>query len=142
MINQYNRLSEEVMMNNVFLVGRLTNNPELRSLTNGTKVTHFGLAVDKALSYEKREALKKNGKQTADFPRIVVWGKKGENCAIYLRKGRLVAVNGRLITHSYKTKEGQNRYVTEVHANEVKFLEHSVQQAPEIQNDVLDDLPF
>ena len=60
---------------------------------------------------------------TADFIRIVVWGKQAENCANYLNKGKLVGVNGRIQTGSYDDKDGKRVYTTDVVANSVEFLE-------------------
>ena len=111
-------------MNSVILIGRLTKDPELRFLpVNGTPVSTFSIAVDKQLSREKKQELEAKGQPTADFINIVVWGKQAENCANYLAKGRLVAIQGRLQSRSYDAKDGTKRYVTEVVAGNVQFLE-------------------
>ena len=111
-------------MNNVVLIGRLTRDPELRYIPgSGTAVSTFSLAVDKGLSREKRQEMESKNQPTADFIRIVVWGKMGENCANYLAKGRLVGVQGRIQTGSYDDKDGKKVYTTEVVANNVEFLE-------------------
>lgn len=111
-------------MNNVILVGRLTRDPELRFLpVNGTPVSTFSIAVDKQLPKEKKQEMEAKGQPTADFINIVVWGKQAENCANYLAKGRLVAIQGRLQSRSYEAKDGTRRYVTEVVAERVQFLE-------------------
>ncbi|WP_425448727.1 single-stranded DNA-binding protein [Dethiothermospora halolimnae] len=111
-------------MNNVILIGRLTADPELRFLPeSGRAVTKFSLAVDKGLSREKRMELEQKGIPTADFPRIVVWGRQAENCATYLTKGRMVAIQGRIQTGSYENSQGQRVYTTDVVANNVQFLE-------------------
>lgn len=104
------------MLNKVDLVGRLTKDVELRYLGNGTPVANFTLAVNR--TFKNRD-----GEREADFINIVVWRKQGENCANYIGKGSLVAVSGRLQTRSYDTPEGQRRYITEVVADEVHFLE-------------------
>ena len=110
-------------MNLVMLIGRLTRDPELKYLPNtGTPVTTFSLAVDKQSSKEKRQELIEKGEPTADFINIVVWGKQAENCANYLAKGRLVAIQGRIQSRSWETENGR-RYATEVVANQVQFLE-------------------
>lgn len=110
-------------MNVVMLIGRLTRDPELKYLVNtGTPVTTFCLAVDKQLSKEKKQELAEKGEPTADFINIVVWGKQAENCANYLAKGRLVAIQGRIQSRSWETENGR-RYITEVVANQVQFLE-------------------
>ena len=111
-------------MNNVVLIGRLTRDPELRFLPgNGTPVSNFSLAVDKQISKEKKQEMESKGQPTADFINIVVWGKQAENCANYLAKGRLTAVQGRLQSRSYEAKDGTRRYITEVVAERVQFLE-------------------
>ena len=111
-------------MNNVVLVGRLVRDPELRFVAgSGRAVTNFTLAVDKNLSKDKKKEFEEKGQATADFIRIVVWGKQAENSANYLSKGRLVAVNGSITTSSFKTNTGETRYSTDVLANNVEFLE-------------------
>lgn len=111
-------------LNNVMLIGRLTRDPELRYIpSTGTPVARFRLAVDRGLSREKKQEMGAKGQPTADFINIVVWGKQAENCANYLQKGRLAAVQGRLQSSSYDAKDGTKRYVVEVVANKVEFLE-------------------
>lgn len=110
-------------MNNVILIGRLTRDPELRYLSNGTAVTRFSLAVDKDLSKEKKKEFEDKGQPTVDFINIVVWRKQAENCANYLLKGRLIAVQGRIQSGSYE-KGGSRIYTTDVVAEKVQFLEY------------------
>lgn len=100
------------MLNRVILIGRLTRDPELRYLQNGTAVASFTLAVDR--KYNKGET---------DFIDIVVWRGLAENCANYLGKGRLAAVEGRLQIRSYEDKEGIRRKAIEVVADDVRFLD-------------------
>lgn len=104
-------------MNKIILIGRLTKDPDLRYTTNGTAVCSFTLAVDRRL--------KREGEQSTDFINIVVWNKQGENCANYLSKGKMAAVEGRLQIRSYAADDGQKRYVTEVAAQSVQFLERA-----------------
>lgn len=111
-------------MNNVVLIGRLTRDPELRYIPNtGTPVSTFTLAVDRGLSREKKQEMESRNQPTADFINVVVWGKPAENCANYLSKGRLTAVQGRIQSRSYDAKDGTKRYITEVVATNVEFLE-------------------
>lgn len=111
-------------MNSVVLIGRLVRDPELRFVAgSGRAVANFTLAVDKNLARDKKKEFEEKGQPTADFIRIVVWGKQAENCANFLTKGRLVAVNGSITTSSYKTNTGETRYSTDVLANNVEFLE-------------------
>ncbi|MGF7059217.1 single-stranded DNA-binding protein [Brassicibacter mesophilus] len=111
-------------MNSVVLIGRLTKDPELRFLPgNGTAVSTFSIAVDKDLSKDKKQEMESKGQPTADFINIVVWGRRAETCANYLVKGRLVAIQGRIQSRSYDAADGSRRYVTEVVADNVQFLE-------------------
>ena len=111
-------------LNNVVLIGRLTRDPELRYIpSTGTPVATFALAVDKQLSKEKKQEFEAKGQPTADFINIVVWGRPAENCANYLSKGLLAAVQGRIQSRSYEANDGTRRYVTEVVAERVEFLE-------------------
>ena len=105
-------------MNRVVLIGRLTKNPELR-FTPGTglAVSTFTIAVDRRAN--------KEGKKETDFIPIVVWGKQGENVANYMSKGKLIGISGRIQTRNYEGKDGIKRYVTEIVADEVQFLERS-----------------
>ena len=105
------------MLNKVILIGRLTRDPELRYTSNdGVPVANFTIAVDRSFSNQK-------GEKEADFIRIVTWKKQAENCANYLSKGRLVAVEGRLQVRSYEDREGVKRIIAEVVAQTVQFLE-------------------
>lgn len=108
-------------MNHIILIGRLTKDPELRYTPNGVAVSNFDLAVD-------RPTTNAQGERETDFIRIVSWGKQAENCANYLKKGRLVAVEGRLQIRAYETQDGQKRRVAEVVANFVQFLERANQE--------------
>lgn len=114
-------------MNKVVLIGRLTKNPELR-FTPGTgkAVATFTIAVDRKFSKEKKET---------DFIPIVVWGKQGESVANNLEKGRLVGISGRIQTRNYEDKDGIRRYVTEIVADEVKFLDYKNSSSNNIAND-------
>ncbi|MBZ2387810.1 single-stranded DNA-binding protein [Anaerococcus murdochii] len=110
-------------MNKVILIGRLTRDPELRYTQSNQAVCTFTLAVDKKLSREKREEAEATGRPTADFPRIIVWGKMGENASRYLFKGSQCAVEGRIQTGSYQDSEsGKTVYTTDIVAENVEFL--------------------
>lgn len=103
-------------MNLAVMIGRLTKDPDIRYIqSTGNYVTRFSIAVDRTFT-------RKDG-VTADFFNIVVWGKQAESCANYLGKGRLVAVKGRIENRSYETNAGEKRYVTEIIAENVQFLD-------------------
>ena len=104
------------MLNRVILIGRLTKDPELRYTPNGTAVASFTLAVN-------RQRANQQGEREADFIPVIVWQKQAENCANYIGKGSLVAVDGRLQVRTYEAKDGQRRWVTEVVAENVRFLD-------------------
>lgn len=132
------------MLNRVVLVGRLTRDPELRYTPTGIAVTQFTLACDRPFGGKEKE-------KEADFIPVVVWRGAAEACANHLAKGRLTAVEGRIQTRNYENNEGQKIYVTEVVADNVRFLESGRKDkrqdskpdpfdAPPINYD--DDMPF
>lgn len=133
------------MLNRVVIIGRLTRDPELRYTPNGTASCTFTLAVE-------RNFKNSNGEREADFIPIVTWRQLAENCANYLKKGRLTAVEGRIQTRSYENNEGRRVYVTEVIADNVRFLESAKNEDRQQQNDdysvgtpieiTEEDLPF
>ncbi|MCC6402817.1 MAG: single-stranded DNA-binding protein [Fimbriimonadaceae bacterium] len=102
-------------LNRVIMIGRLTRDPELRTTTTGKQVVGFGIAVDRMFKSE--------GGQDVDFFNVTAWGKTAEFVANYLAKGRLVAVDGRLQTRKYQNKEGENREVFEIVAENVQGLD-------------------
>ncbi|MGZ7444742.1 single-stranded DNA-binding protein [Paenibacillus sp. TH7-28] len=104
------------MLNRVILIGRLTRDPELRYTPSGVAVTQFTIAVDRPFTSQ-------GGEREADFIPVVTWRQLAETCANYLRKGRLTAVEGRIQVRNYENNEGRRVYVTEVIADNVRFLE-------------------
>lgn len=119
-------------MNKVILIGRLTKDPELKYTPDGKAVANFTLAVDRPF---KNRA----GEREADFISVVVWGKPAENTAQYMGKGSQVAIDGRMQVRTYDDKEGQKRWITEVVANNVKFLDSK--KSVENVNKVVDNIP-
>lgn len=102
-------------MNKIFLLGRLTKEPEVRITPTEKTVCTFALAVDRPYS---------NGKEReADFINVVTWGKTAEVCGNNVSKGQRLLVEGRLQIRKYQDRQGQNRYVTEVIADRVEFIE-------------------
>lgn len=108
------------MLNRSILIGRLTRDPDLRYTPADVAVTQFTLAVDRPFS--------NNGEKEVDFIPVVTWRQTAEACANYLRKGRLCAVEGRIQVRNYENNEGKRVYVTEVIADNVRFLERGEQQ--------------
>lgn len=103
------------MINNVVLVGRLTRDPELKITPSNTPVVNFTLAVNRSFTNQA-------GEREADFINCVVWNRQAENLARYMRQGSLIGVEGRIQTRTYEAEQG-TRYITEVFANSIQFLE-------------------
>lgn len=103
-------------MNKVILIGRLTRDPELRYTGNNTPVATFSLAVN-------RNHVNSEGEREADFINIVVWKKQAENVKNYLFKGSQCAVDGSIQNRSYDDNNGNKKYITEVIANRIEFLD-------------------
>lgn len=103
-------------MNKVFLIGRLVRDPELRYTGSNIAVATFSLAVN-------RNFAGANGERETDFINIVVWRKQAENVKNYLNQGSQVAIDGRIQTRNYDDQNGQKRYITEVVADNVQFLD-------------------
>ena len=102
-------------MNRCFLIGNLTRDPELATTNSGVSVCRFSLAVTRNFSNA-------DGEREADFLNIIVWRGQAENCHKYLKKGSKCAVTGSIQTRSYDAQDGSKRYVTEILADNVEFL--------------------
>lgn len=104
-------------INYVVLSGRLTRDVELRFTPNGTPVAKLSLAFDR--SYQKDG----EWQQETSYLEVVVWNKRGEQCAENLHKGSPVLIEGYIKTRSFQDKDNNNRKITEIVANKVNFLE-------------------
>lgn len=130
------------MINSAHLIGRLGKDPIARFTPNQVAVTNFTIATDS--SYSKDGERHKR----TDWHNIVTFGKIAEAASNYLKKGRLVYVEGRLQTRSWDDKDGIKRYTTEIVASEVKFLDSSSNVAPPPEDPGYagsisdDDIPF
>ena len=102
-------------MNKVILIGRLGKDPEERTTGGGTRVSNFSLATD--------EYHGGNGEKTTEWHRIIGFGKIAEQCNQYLKKGRLVCVEGSLQTRTWEKAPGERHYFTDVIAARVTFLD-------------------
>jgi len=105
-------------VNKVILVGRLTRDPDVRTTQSGRFVASFTLAVDRIVA--------KGAEQQTDFIPVVAWGQLAEVIGNYVAKGHRLLVDGRMQVRSYE-KDGQKRWVTEVIAQNVEFLERKGQ---------------
>ncbi len=106
------------MLNQVILVGRLTDDPKINSVNNGKKVSTITLAVGR--SFKNADGL-----YDTDFIRCVLWDGIASNTHEYCKKGDVVGVKGRLQVDSYENKDGEKRTSTNVIAEKVTFLSHS-----------------
>ncbi|WP_336775103.1 single-stranded DNA-binding protein [Paenibacillus sp. MMO-58] len=116
------------MLNRTILIGRLTRDPDLKYTPAGVAVCQFSLAVDRPFTSGQ-------GEREADFIPVVVWRQLAETCANYLRKGRLTAVEGRIQVRNYENNEGKRVYVTEVIADNVRFLESNREPSAQLREE-------
>ncbi|MFL5725594.1 MAG: single-stranded DNA-binding protein [Chloroflexota bacterium] len=100
-------------MNKVVLTGRLTRDPEMRSLSSGKAVTQFSIATNEYIG---------QGKEKAEYHNIVTWDRLAQTCGEFLGKGQQVAIEGRLQTRSWDDDRGARHWKTEVVANHVEML--------------------
>ena len=111
------------MLNKIFIMGRLTRDPELRRTASSTAVAGFTLAVD-------RDFKSQNGEKSTDFIDVVAWRNTAEFVAKYFTKGRMAVVEGRLQIRDWKDKDGNNRRSAEVVAENVYFGDSKRDGAP------------
>ncbi len=109
------------MLNKVILIGRTTKDIELRRTNSGTAVVSFTLAVDNRF-------VLKDGKTSTDFISCIAWSNTAEIMEKYVKKGMLIAVEGRIQTRTYENKEGNRVYVTEVVCENMRMLESKAGQ--------------
>lgn len=102
-------------MNKSILIGNLTKDPEISTTSNGVSVCRFTLAVTRRFANSE-------GERDTDFINIVAWRALADNCHRFLKKGSKVAVVGNIQSRSYDAADGSKRYVTEIVAEEVEFL--------------------
>ncbi len=104
-------------VNKVVLMGHLAADPELKATTSGTSVANFKLATNrdwKTSDGERHEA--------TDYHRIIAWRKLAEICAMHLKKGAGVYLEGRLMNRQYTDKEGKDKNITEIVADSINFI--------------------
>ena len=101
-------------MNNIILCGRLTKEPEVKTVKDGLKIASFTLAIDRPV--------KKGSTKETDFIRITTFGKLADIAEKYLEKGKYALIRGRIQTGSYKKEDGSTTYTTDVIAEEIKLI--------------------
>jgi single-strand DNA-binding protein len=105
------------LRNKVQLIGNLGNNPEIINLESGKKLAKFSLATNESYTNASGQKIDK-----VEWHNLVAWGKTCDIIEKYLTKGKEIAIEGKLTSRSYETKEGEKRYVTEVVVNELLML--------------------
>jgi single-strand DNA-binding protein len=118
-------------LNRVMIIGRLGADPELRFTQNNTAVANLRIATDE--SWTDRQSGER--KEATEWHRVVVFGKQAESCDKFLKKGRLVFVDGCLQTREWQDREGNKRYTTEIRALRVQFLDRGGDAAPKSSTD-------
>lgn len=117
-------------MNNVVLMGRICNAPELKHTQSGNAVTSFNLAVDRRFN-----------KEETDFITIVAWRKTAEFVCNYFNKGSLIALQGSIQTRQYEDRQGNKRTAIEVVADQVYFTgEKREENKPATPNDDFEEI--
>ena len=148
-------------INKVILVGHLGNDPEVRYSANGAAIANISIATSESW----KDKTTGEQQERTEWHRVVMFNRLGEIAGEYLRKGSLVYIEGKLQTRKWQDKDGQDRYSTEVVANEMQMLggkgegsgsaprssqgqskqqpQHNQNQAPQNQApDFDDDIPF
>lgn len=106
------------MVNSVTLIGRVGQDPEIRNLPNGTVISKFSLATNRA-----RKNPDGSYQDETEWHNVTTFGKTAENVRNYVHKGMLIYVDGRIHYNKYEDKDGVKRVFTEIVANQIKFLE-------------------
>ncbi len=117
-------------VNKAIIIGRLGKDPEIRYTNSGAPVANFTVATSESWTG-------KDGKkdERTEWHKVVAWGKLGELCGEYLNKGRRVYVEGRIQTRSYDGKDGNKKYITEIVAQTVQFLDSPQQKKSDFTQD-------
>jgi single-strand DNA-binding protein len=105
-------------INRVTVTGNLTQDPELRSTSGGTAVCSLRIAVNSS----RKDGATGEWVDKPNYFDVTVWGAQGENCATYLKKGRPVAIDGRLDWREWEAKDGTKRQAVQIVAQAVQFL--------------------
>ena len=105
------------LRNRVQLIGRVGNDPEVKSFEGGKKLATVSVATSESYKNEKGERV-----EQTEWHRIVAWGKTAEIIEQFVTKGREIAIDGKLTHRSYDDKDGAKRFMTEVVANDVQLL--------------------
>lgn len=119
-------------LNKVCIIGRIGHAPQVQYLNEGTAICHLSVATDE--SYTSWDGQKVS---RTEWHRVNVFGRLAENCGVYLAKGSLVYVEGRLGTRKWQDKDGCDKYSTEITARVVTFLDRRPDKSPQPQETAL-----
>lgn len=104
-------------INKVIIIGNLTRDPEMKETQGGQRITSFGIATNREWSTSGGDR-----KKSTEFHEVVAWAKLGEICEQYLKKGKLVYIEGYLKTRSWEGENGEKRFKTEIVAEDMVIL--------------------
>ena len=133
-------------MNKMIVIGNLGRDPEMRYTPSGQAVTNFTVATNYRYNTAEGEP-----REETEWFRVSAWGRLAETCNQYLSKGRKVYVEGRLRSRTYETRDGQTRFVNEISASDVRFLDTTAARTDDLPPEAEqagdpgiepDDLPF
>lgn len=116
-------------LNKVFIVGRLTADPQLKTISTGQQVVNFGVATNRIWT-DKNGAKQK----TVEFHNVVAWGRQAEIVSQFLSKGSLILVEGRLQTRTWQNQQGQNQRTTEIIGERIQLGPRTAIQSGQNQN--------
>ncbi|CAM4065383.1 single-stranded DNA-binding protein [Flavobacterium branchiophilum] len=105
------------LRNRVQLIGNVGNDPEIKSFDGGKKLANLTIATNETFINEKRER-----KTNTEWHRVVAWGKIAETIEQFVKKGKEIAIEGKLTTRSYDDKNGEKKYITEIIVQEILLL--------------------
>ncbi|MFY0607197.1 MAG: single-stranded DNA-binding protein [Cyclobacteriaceae bacterium] len=111
------------LKNNVQLIGRLGNDPQVKTFESGKKMASFSLATNDSYTNNKGEKI-----EDTQWHQIVVWGNKVDIVEKYLQKGKEIAVQGKLVNRSYESN-GEKKYITEINLSELLMISNKEKAA-------------
>lgn len=114
-------------VNKVILVGNLGNDPELRFTAKGTAVANISIATSRSKKNDEGKWM-----DETQWHRVVIWGKRAETCKQFLTRGSRVYVEGFLQNRSWRDENGVSRYTAEIQSEDIKFLGHRIESAPQL----------
>lgn len=120
-------------VNKVFLIGHLGQDPELKTLPTGNRVARISLATGEKYTDRDNKLVEKT-----EWHRVVFWNKSADIASQYLKKGKKIFVEGKIVTNSWEDESGVKRYTTEIHASRMTMLDR-MEGAGRSPQDALDE---